>query len=302
MSDNHEEHGHSDHHGHEEHGHSDHHGHEEHGHSDHHGHEEHGHSDHHGHEEHGHSDHHGHEDITHLGTLVNRIRGVLAETAIFLTPAANIEGIDPSVQQRDYVGFIQLKIKERLGVKLTFEERKMLRLSDGQNFICGTQVFPDLREIIDVDVRDLVQAVNEKPYLVSQEACSGHFKGTKKPWLDDYGRMAFHVDPTDPRALTLVDSLKNFCEEENSTNENCLFKVEVGSIRGSDDPLYTITWRFNHPVYVEADQLHKAQDWRGFMALQPQMEEATGEAIEVGILDQYNAFIRRAAAFVRSQS
>lgn len=258
-------------------------------------------SDNHG--EPGHCDHdgHGHEDVTRFDALANRLKVALTEMAIFLTPAADIEGIDRSVQQRDYVRFIQLKIKERLGVKLTFEEDKMLRLSDGQNFICNMRVFPDLREIIDVDVRDLVQAVNEKPYLISQEACSGHIVGVENPWLDDYGRLSFHIDSTDPKSLPLVDSLKMLCEQETATSENCVFKVEVENVSGSDYPLYTITWRFNHPVYVEADQLFKAHDGEGHMALRPQMEKATEEAMEVGILAQYNAFIRRAAAFIRSQ-
>lgn len=261
-----------------------------------------GHENEHGHDGHGHGHEHGSGISFGLQNLVSQIKEKLTKVAIFITPAPNIEGIDREAQERNWVKLMRLRVREKLGMELSFSESKQLRLSDGQNFICVTKALPDVGEIIDVDVRDLVRAINEKPYLMSQEACSGHIKGYDNPWLDDYGRMTFYIDPSNPKSLALIEELGRLCSKENERNPECLFQVKPEERLKGRHPAYVLKWRFNDPVYRRADQSLESGDWEGFNKLRPYMEQALKQATERGvdILGLYKDFMKKTADLIRS--
>lgn len=223
----------------------------------------------------------------------------------FFSKAPDTAGIPEEQQERSRLKLILLKTRARigkLGLTLSFAERKKLALSDKapfyRNFAWGIK--PSFE--IDEPVRVLAQALNEKEYTYSGESCSGHLKeNPENPdecLFFDTGYATIRTDETSEKARKLMEALAKFCEEETAKDQDCKY-----ILLDNEDGTYTMRWGWKDPQFEEAmSQLYKPgmQNTPEEKTIYRKMRDLSPKAREKGIPQKHKEFLEKAAEIVRS--
>jgi hypothetical protein len=233
-----------------------------------------------------------------------RLRYDAGRKMCFFSQAPNVAGIPEEQQERNRLKLIWLKTRGligKLGLTLSFSERKKLALSNMapfyRNFAWGVK--PSFE--IDEPVRVLAQALNKKEYTYSGESCSGHLKENPENHEEcmffDTGYETIRTDEASEKAGRLIETLTKFCEEETVSDPDCKY-----ILIDNEDGSYTMRWGWKDPQFEEVmGQLYKPgiQNTPEEKAIYRKLRDLSPRAREKGIPQKYRVFLERAAEVVR---
>jgi len=225
--------------------------------------------------------------------------------ACFFSKAPQTEGIPETQQEQNRLKLIWLKTRARLnkiGVTLTFAERKRLALSDQaqmyRNFGWGQK--PSFE--IDEPIRSLAQALNERAFTYSGESCSGHLKeNPENPdecMFFDTGYITIRTDETSKEVIKLIEAITKLCEEETEKDQDCKY-----FITDNEDGSYTLRWNFKDPEFEEAKRdLYKPgiQNTSEEKAIYRRIRDLSPRVREKQIIKKHRAFLEKVGNLIKT--
>lgn len=194
------------------------------------------------------------------------IRTRIERTIALFAPAPTIKGIDPRLQEQDWLKLILLRLKAKINLdKLTFEEMKKLELSEGFDFAKNYSLFKSAEYGIDDDVVPLIETINAHSFMFSVGSCSGHLDENPANHdeciFNDTGFVNFLVDKNDNRSDELIKRIQKLCEEETHADPDCIYFLETNKQLRQDtnDSIagYTLMWHWNNPLYNKFRELNE---------------------------------------------
>jgi hypothetical protein len=234
-----------------------------------------------------------------------RMRYSAGRKACFFSKAPETEGIPKEQQETNRLKLMLLKFRARLdklGVTLTFAEKKRLALSDKssyyRNFDWG--ISPSFE--IDDSVRPLALALNKKSYTYSGQSCSGHLKENPENPSEcifyDTGYITIQTDETNDRAQELMRAISNFCEKESEVDPDCKY-----FLIDNEDGSYTLRWNYSDPEFEEAKRdLYRPgiQNTEQEIQILRRIRDLSPKAKEKKITEKHTAFLQNLSRLVEN--
>jgi hypothetical protein len=231
--------------------------------------------------------------------------------ASFFQTAPDIEGIDPTQQERNYIRLLILRLSE-LGLGfITPAERKKLGLSSRIHFYESGRWGQKLELAIDPPVIPLVEAINSISGMSTIDSCSGHIYqnpyNPKQAVVKDHGFVSFQMD-FQPQQREHVGSIIEQLEE--------LVEIYRGSNR--DDGYYLRKRQYGSSLFLSLGwYCNDLKNKAAYLGLKkklldrslPQTERSTMEVelFQLATLirakmetNQFENFIADAATIIRS--
>ncbi len=246
-----------------------------------------------------------------LERMVSRTQRHIVNLIDFVSPAPDVDGIDPQQQEKNLRALIQLRMRALRGEHLNFAENKKLSLSVPSHFRQNSRFMDRAKLVIDAPVRPLSRAINNKPYLMSYGSCSGHWADDpEKPSVADSGFITFTAD-SEVNCDELFSQLDELCRAESAADPDCKYTFEYpDAYHGTGT--YSLNWHWNHPVpnrereliaqYHTALQDGDDEGWRRAVQernnLQHELWNVVHEAQEKGIPARHAAFIEKASNII----
>ena len=187
-----------------------------------------------------------------------RLNGILWQTrhqiermlAAFVPSFRQIDGIDQSQQAKTAGELIGLKIKRALKKPMSFQEEKILSLSEASRSTAnGTGLFEIKKSGMDPAVTELARSINNIPFAYTQGSCSGHFGSKFVP----EGFIFIRVE--EEKRHEFQQQIQECIEQFNSANPEIAVTAEYRKDIDSVD----IRWKWRHPELARQEELERAR-------------------------------------------